>query len=346
MKDLTSIFRDGILVQVHVSFWSGARILRPEDLGLKPENIAETYKLGRKFLIPERVIREFRRIEGQARSLVEKNSYDFPFGNARFVTRRSYRKMIAQLLELQQEYMALADSLVARYDEYRREVYPIYKEAAEKAWLTSQPPVIEGSLEGFEAAKQEYIQKFLDRINSYYPQVQTLKEKFSLVWNEYEIAAPRMRETDTDSLLSDFDEQQRLVLEARSKIQNKIEEFIGDVVKVLRTKTTEICGNIATAIKEGRIIKSSTIDSLKDFIERFRDMNFVGDQSVSAQLDTLKNELLDAHPSADFANKENKDLREELSRKLLLVVEEAGKIAEQDINAITGDYSRKVNWEE
>ncbi|MBE3144068.1 MAG: hypothetical protein IMZ61_09120, partial [Planctomycetes bacterium] len=78
MNNLANIFKDGVLMQVHVSFWSGARILKPEDLGLREDQIAETYKLGRKFLIPESVIAAFRHVEGKARNLVTKFSYEFP----------------------------------------------------------------------------------------------------------------------------------------------------------------------------------------------------------------------------------------------------------------------------
>jgi hypothetical protein len=340
MNNLSKIFKDGVLMQVHVSFWSGARILKPEDLGLRPDQIAETYKLGRKFLIPESVIAEFRHIEGKARNLVDKYSHPFPFGNARFVTWRAYKKVAEQLKELKEQYMVLAEKLVVNYDKYRAEVLPIYQEAAEKAWLTSQPPLIEGSLEGFDQAKQEYTQKFLDRIGSYYPQVQTLRAKFSLIWNEYEIAAPEMRELDEGSRA----EREQIIRDARSAMQNKIEGFVTDVVKVLRSETAEICGRIANAVKEGKVIKSTTVDSLRNFIERFKDMNFVGDETISAQLDAVQKELLDAHPAKSFID--NQELREELGRKLTVIAEEATKVTEQDINSVTGDYRRKVNWED
>jgi hypothetical protein len=340
MNNLSNIFKDGVLMQVHVSFWSGARMLQPEDLGLREDQIAETYKLGRKYLIPEEVVAKFRHIENKARNLVAKHSYDFPFGNARFVPWRSYEKVSGELKELQVQYMALAEELVVKYDEYRQQVLPIYQEAAEKAWLTSQPPIVEGSLEGFDQAKTEYTQKFLDRISSFYPHASTLKGRFNLEWNEYEIAAPEMRELDEEAR----QDRAEIIQKARAAMQSKIEGFVTDVVKVLRSETTDICSRIATAVKEGKIIKSTTVESLRNFIERFRDMNFVGDQGIASQLDAVQKELLDAHPVKDFSD--NMELREELGRKMAMIVEEASKVSEQDINSVTGDYRRKVNWED
>jgi hypothetical protein len=72
-------------------------------------------------------------------------------------------------------------------------------------------------------------------------------------------------------------------------------------------------------------------------------MNFVGDETIAAQLNAVQKELLDAHPPKAFID--NMELREELGRKLTQISEEAGKVTEQDINTVTGDYRRKVNWE-
>jgi hypothetical protein len=341
-NDFTNIFISGVLMQIHVSFWSGAKILKPEDLGLKPEQIATAYKLGRKILVPKEVIKNFRRIEGQARRLVEENSFSFPIGNASFVTRASFAKIEKKLEELKTEYYGLVADLIAKYDQYRAEILPVYQEAAENAWLTSQPPMIEGSLEGFDAAKQEFISKFLERIASYYPAAESLQKKFDLYWDIYEIAAPQARETDADTVLESEEERARVIAQARAKMAEKINGFVTDVVKVLRTEATEMCGKIATAIKEGKVVRSTTVTSLKNFIERFKDMNFVGDQTIAAQLEAVQRELLEGHPKDVFVK--DMDMREELGRRLNLIVEEAGKVSEQDINSVTGEYNRKVSW--
>jgi F0F1-type ATP synthase membrane subunit b/b' len=340
--DFTNIFIDGVLMQVHVSFWSGAKILRPEDLGLKPEQIAAAYKLGRKMLIPAEIIRAFRRIEGQARRLVEENSFSFPIGNASFVTRRSFTKVNKRLEELKAEYMNLVENLIAKYEQYRQEILPVYQDAAETAFLTSQPSMIEGSLEGFDASKKEFIQKFLDRIASYYPAVDSLRKRFSLDWDVYEIAAPQARETDATSVMESEEERTRVVAEARAQMAVKVNGFVTDVVKVLRQEAVDVCSKIVTAIKEGKVVRSTTVSSLKGFIEKFRDMNFVGDQTIEAQLNAVHAELLDGRPENVFV--EDMDLREELGRRLAVVVEEAGKLTDSDLNNVTGGYNRKVAW--
>jgi hypothetical protein len=333
-------------MQVYVSFWSGAKALRPEDLGLKPEQIAETYKLGKKMLVPEEVIRNFRRIEGQARRLVEENSHPFPIGNASFVTKRSFAKINKKLAELKAQYMALVDDLIAKYEQYRQEVLPIYLEAANTAFINVTPVVMEGSIDNYDrqGEREVFIEKFMERLNSYYPPVESLRRRFDLYWDIYEVAAPEMREIDAGTVLESEEERAKIVEIARAQMRQKIDGFVSDTVKVLRQETTEICLRIVTAIKEGKVIRSNTVTSLRNFIERFKDMNFVGDKTIESQLDAVQKELLDAHPESTFVD--NAELREELGRRLTMVVEEAGKMSEQDINGVTGDYSRKVNWSE
>lgn len=69
---MLNIFRDGVLVTVNVSFWSGAKMLTAEDLGLNDNEIVDAFSLGRKMLVPKDIIRKFRAIDCRARLTVER----------------------------------------------------------------------------------------------------------------------------------------------------------------------------------------------------------------------------------------------------------------------------------
>jgi hypothetical protein len=361
VSNFAGIFHDGLLMQVNVGFWSGARILRPEDLGLKEEDVAEAYKLGRKMLIPQEIIHNFRHIEGQARNLVAKNSFPFPMGNARFVPRKCFKGVSDQLSDLKSQYMFLAEDLITKYDEYRQQMLPVYQEAAERAFMikkgllsptlnTNTAPVEAPSLEfgatddpdrklaEFEAEKAEFVRTFLERINSYYPPASSLKAKFSLDWSIYEIAVPTMNLAEGEDIIQREEANQ----EIRKQMNAKIGGFVEDVVKVLRQETVEVCGRIAKSIQEGKVIRSSTIDSLKTFIDRFKNMNFVGDQTVADQLEAVRREFLDINPDTF---KEDLDLKIELGNRLEEIVKVADNLTEQDLGSVTGQYVRSVNWQ-
>jgi hypothetical protein len=344
MNNFSGIFHDGLLMQVNVSFWSGARILKPEDLGLDQASIVDAFHLGRKLLIPQKVIHAFRHIEGQARALVAKNSFPFPIGNARFVPRRCFNEVNAQLEAYKAEYMRLAEDLITRYDEYRNQMLPIYQGAAENAFETANPPMQEFGVEDLDQLKVKrendkaaYVEAFLNRIKSYYPQASSLRAKFGLDWSIYEIAVPRMELTEAGEIIATEKANESI----HRQMNEKIGTFVDDVVRTLRQETTEICGNIVKFIKEGKVIRSTTMDSLRDFIERFKTMNFVGDATIESQLEAVRNEFLNMDSKTIS---EDDNIREALSTKLSEVLEVAEKIGDQDINGVTSQYVRTVNW--
>lgn len=334
------IFKDGVLVDIDVSFWSGAKVLTAEDLGLKETNIAEAYKLGRKLLIPKEVIRKFRAIEGRARRLVDENSFRFPIGNARFIPKKKFMKVLSTLKEYQAEYMTHVDNLVTNYEKYRNEMIPVYRQAAEVAFAAQEPTTQLFSIEGREADREAFVERFLARIQAYYPTAESLRDKFSLSWDLYNIAIPKMRKAEGQDILAE--EQQRLIAEDEYRIQaqQKIGNFIGEVVQTLRKETLDLCTRITTNIKEGKVIKGRTLNSLRDFIDKFSELNFVGDTKIESQLALLKKEFLDTHSTEQIS--EGPDLQEELKVRLAGIAEMAEDM--NDVNSITGEYRRRIDW--
>ena len=335
----TNIFKDGWLLDLDVRFWSGAINLTQEDLGI--DKVSDAYKLGRKYLIPEEMVKEYRKIEGEARYIVESNSLHFPIGNAHFITKRRFEVVVEKLKTCQTRYKTVVQKLIDNYESYKTAMRPEYLQAAEEAFVRSTPDTMTFGLDyDREAEKKAYVEKFMARIDSSYSPVTSFPDRFGLTWDVYEIAMPRMHKTDADSLIEQETARGIAQKEYETQIHNKISGFISEVVGVLHQETTEICSRVVKNIKEGKIIKSSTIKSLQSFIEKFQDLNFVGDQDVESQLKALNDELLNAYPATQFA--EDKSLQEELTRKLTEINDVVSKT---DINSVTGEYKRKIVWE-
>jgi len=325
--DTIQIFNDGILMDVHVRFWSAAKALNPEDLGLKPEEVAEAYHLGKKMLIPEEVIREFKHIEGQARHLVDENSFLFAIGNARFVPKGLYKKTVDKLSEYRTKYLSLVDDLVTKYEEYREKMLPIYREAAEAAFIRQTPTeMVFGPDYDREAEKTKFVENFLARIASYYPSAEAIRKRFDLYWDAYQVTIP-------DHTLSD---------EYQSQMQGKVTSFVNEVVKVLRTQTLEVCERVRQNLKDGKSFRGQTLSSLSEFIDKFKGLNFVGDKEMELKLEALKKEVLEIYPTNQI--NETPELKEELGRRLNEIVEMAGDL--NDASAVVTSYKRKINWQE
>jgi Protein of unknown function (DUF3150) len=338
-EKLLKIFMDGVLVDVDVSCWTGAKLLTPEDLGLEAKDVAEAYKLGKKMLVPDRVIAAFRKIESQARVIVDNNSFRFPFGSARFVPKRRFPAILEKLEEYQDQYYRLVDLLVEHYDEYRQEMIPVYTEAAETAFINQTP---EQSTFGpdydREAEKRAFVDKFLARIATFYPPIETIKTKFSLGWSVYEISIPRLNEGDAGQISLDEQEREAIARDYQAQMHTKISSFVDDVVKVMRDDTIKTCNHIAESIQTGKVIRSSTLQSLRSFIDKFSSLNFVGDNQIEEALASVRKELLDAHP--DLA--ENEDLKDQLKARLGEIAMAAQNIT--DVNQVTGAYRRKISY--
>lgn len=289
---MNKIFRDGTLVDVHVGYWSGAKNLSAEDLGLEEKNVAEAYKLGRKYLVPEEVIHAFRTIESRARNIVIKYSYNFPLGNARFVPKTKFSDVMKVLRECQAEYQGLVDDLVTNYEKHRLEMVPVYEQAALRAYETQEKTeTAEFCFESKEDEKRAFVEKFMARIQTYYPTAESLREKFTLYWDVYEIAMPKMVKVEAEKL-----EQQEFARETfRTETQTKLDGFVREVVETLRQRTLEFCRDMTKNIKEGKVVKGRTITAFKNFIEEVPTMDFVGDKKLEEELATLKTEFLSLH---------------------------------------------------
>lgn len=338
----SQIFKDGVLVDVNVSYWSGAKSLKPEDLGLDPKSLPEAFKLGRKFLIPTKVMQEFRKIESRARRVVDNNSFQFPIGGARFVPRKKFVAVIDSLNKLRIEYTTLVNDLVKNYDEYRSQMRQIYVGAAETAFYAQEEAVNEFSIDEREQSKEAYINTFMARIETFYPAPETLRAKYSLSWDLFEMAVPKMRKGDEQDMVgrqTDADEADRIY---REQFNRKVTTFVDDVVASLREQTVEICSRISENIKSGKVITGKTLKSLKTFVDRFSELNFVGDTRVEEQLATLRSEFLDRHTTDTITSAP--DLQDELRRRLHDLTTVASDMT--DITSITGEYRRRVSWQD
>jgi len=335
------IFHDGILIDVNVSFWSGAKILTAEDLGLKTTEVANAYKLGKKMLIPEAVIRKFRSIESKARRVVEDGSFRFPIGNARFIPKKKFSKVLDYLKGCQKEYQEQVQTLIQNYDRYQSEMIPVYRQAAEVAYLKQTPSLELFSIEGKEKERQEFVNKFLSKLSRHYPPAESLRDRFSLTWDVYEIALPKMKKGDAEQIMDSEFKKDIAITEYRDQTQKKIGGFIDEVVMTLRSETSEICNRVIENIKDGKVVTGRTLQSIRKFIDRFQELNFVGDVRVEEELAKLKKEFLDVHSTEQIT--EGVDLQDELKRRLGELSESVNNFT--DVNSVTGEYRRKISWE-
>lgn len=348
----TKLFTDGVCVCPHVGAWSGSEGLSAEDLGLDQADVAEAYKLGSKYLIPEEVMAKFKQVEGKIRNFVDRNSFEFSIGRGRFVPYTKFNEVYDKLMELKAEYGALADSLISNYENYKQQMRPIYQQAALEAFDRKHPEVQEFGIDADPEAlrikreqdKAAFIESFLNRISLSYPMVSSLRRRFYVDIDIYQTAAPEFQQVTAEAVLNTEEARKRAAELAKAQTEEGVSNFVSEVVKTLRAETIEACNRVTSAVKAGKVVRAKTFESLRDFIDRFKSMNFVGDTVISEQLDAVKREFLDVHSNDTL--KTNADLQAALTARLQQVTAEATKVSEQDIDGVTSQYVRVVNWQE
>ena len=83
---LDVLTREGVLISVSVRYWRAAKKLKPEDLGLDPDDITDRLiSLGHKKLLPREALAPFAIIESRAHALIEACAFPFLNGLAHYL---------------------------------------------------------------------------------------------------------------------------------------------------------------------------------------------------------------------------------------------------------------------
>jgi len=329
---LERIFEDGVLIDLDVSIWTMETRMRPEDLGLDPDAVADVFQLGKKLLLPAEARNRFRRIESRARYRIEQVSFPFPISQARFVPKRALPELLEDLEELKEEFNREVDRFVEEYEALKEEIRPRYIEAAEHAWTNSHSSV---SLE-------EFVQAFLNRLDSLYPEAEEVRSRFGFSYRVFEVQMPR--EHRSPERLSEEErarrEAERRMLERlQAEYSQRINAFLEAVVTTLRQRTAELCQHVAEKIRNGEAISERTLKSMREFVAKFRTLNFVGDHQIEAMLEHLERQFL-SNPASVYNSDGLFNMRSELEAALKQITDAAMDLS--DISRITGDYKRRL----
>jgi len=324
----SSMFNDGALIDVHVRAWSASICLTPQDMGLSDADVAAAFKLGVKMLVPDDVVSTLRYWEGKARRAADfPFGLKFPIGSAKFVPKGNIPKVVEILKDCRDHYLELARSLSENLANYQEQMLPIYRQAAETAFVQQEPEgVTEFSLEDREAVKNEFVEAFLTRIRSYYPTPESILNKYDIEWTVFEIGESQ----------SEF-----ATKEWKAQTRAKLAGFVEDVIGQLRGETVNVCTRISQSIKEGKVITNKSINALKSFVDKFQSLNFVGDDRINEELTKLKTEFLTTATPEQLSSPE---MQVQLKDRLAAIATAASDIT--DISSISGTYKRKIAWQD
>ena len=300
MKGNSNGFGEMVAIQLAVRFWPGQAKLKPTDLGLDPQDVPEIFYLGNKKLYHQEWRQLFSQLSNRARNYLNDNSYPFVVEYVRAIPKRNLAKVVERLEELKAEFMAKAQDFLAEYDAIRED------------WREKYPGVWE-------------------HLAPHYPSKEYLKRRFDFFWTVFEIKGAEVQEGSAPEIIAAYEQ-------ARSELESRYQEMVEEAVVYLRKKVLETVQNLSTRLKEGRIVRNDTLESVRRVESWFKDLNIFGDVQVEEALTQLRA----AVNGTDYeALKDNEALKQQLAGLADQVAAAAGKL--DDVSVISGNYKRMID---
>jgi hypothetical protein len=322
---LDALTREGVLINVSVRYWRATRKLKPEDLGLNPDNITESLiSLGHKKLLPKEALERFALIEGRAHSLVESSTFPFLHGLGHFLPNTKLEEVTQKLAQLEQEFTEALNTFVARYGELRRQASIDWMEAANR--LVSDPA------------------RLVAAIEASFPIAAAVQRDFGFEVQLFQVRIPESLEA---ALVSQSEQKkviearQRAAVEAAAQIHRGAQEFVADCVSSLRRETAKLCEEMLESMRTGKTgLHQKTLNRLVKFIDEFKQLNFVGDQEMEGQLERVRQEFL-LRSAEEY--RDDAAAKERLKQGLESLGQTARELAEQDSRELVERFGRLGN---
>lgn len=266
-----NLFDVGALFNLQISTWSGRKMLTRTDLvrlGYDPDNLnADLVNLGRKLMVPKAELAALTQIEQRARKVLSRFSVPFGVANAHFVPVKMLPTVEQQLTEMKKEFFKRVDSFILRFEDIKATIKDKYPDFWEKC------------------------------LRQHYPaNPSSLRKYYSFDWYIFKIdGISTLTHTTSDQLIDTVD-----------KIQKETDRFAKEYVDTMRLETVKFC-DFMTARVQGkpfgeeeapRKLTARTIESFRNHINRFRQMNIFGDNEIEKMLKEFGSRYLndDADP--------------------------------------------------
>ncbi len=319
---LDVLTREGVLLSVSVRYWRAAKKLQAQDLGLDPDDVTDRLiSLGHKRLMPKDALAAFALIESRAHALVDASTFPFLGGIARFLPNRKLGEVTRRLGELEQEFHAEQAKFADKYGRLREEALEEWREQARR--LVSDPARVVAS------------------VSAAFPAPDRLDRHFSFSTALFQIQLP---ETLDAEIVMSGDRQELMrareeaALDAKRKISEGVETFLGDCVASLRQQTAGLCDEMLESFRQGKTgVHQRTLNRLTDFIDNFRALNFANDEELESRLIRVRDAYL---TTTAEQYRDDAHARQRMTDGIRRLADAARELATADTSAVVESFGR------
>jgi len=322
---LDVLTREGVLISVSVRYWRAHKKLQAQDIGLDPDDVTERLiSLGHKRLMPKDALAAFALIESRAHALVEASTFPFLNGIARFLPNRKLSEVTGRLNQLEAEFKSEQIRFADKYARLREEALQEWRDHARR--IAPDPERIVAS------------------ISAAYPSPDKLETKFGFNTSMFQICLPET----LDAEMVNAGDRHELMLareqaarEARGRISEGVERFVGDCVASLRAQTAGLCDEMLESFKQGKSgVHQRTLNRLTQFIDNFKALNFAGDTELEQRLEEVRAAYLGT-AAADY--RDNDGARQRMTAGIRKLADAARELAAADTREIVDSFGRLGN---
>lgn len=317
---LDALTREGVLINVSIRYWRATRKLNPEDLGLSLDHVTDRLiSLGHKKLLPQEALERFALVASRAHSLVESSTFPFLNGLGRFLPNSKLEEVTGKLRELEVEFRQAQLEFLEQYGRLRQQASADWREAAEQ--LVAEPELLVAAIEAS------------------FPNAAAMPRFFGFDTQLFQVRAPERLSV----ALVNYEEQQQVIAarqraseEAAAQIHRGAESFVADCVASLRQQTAELCQEMLESMRNGKTgVHQKTLNRLVRFIDEFKQLNFVGDRQMEAELERVRGEFL-GRTAEEY--RDSQAAREQLMHGLTQLAEHARQLAKQDATELVEQF--------
>ena len=330
---IKNIFANGILVDICICAWTAEKQLTAEDLGINPEKLPRSFKLGKKALIPPQIIAKFKHMDYVGRHLLNTLSFPFPFGNARFLPKKLFTKFNDEFDQLKLEWDAAVVDLVQNYATYKRDMQADFISAAKEAYERIQK--IQGAC---SIPQDEFINQFLSRVEKLYPRPDTIFNRFDISFSVYQMEIPDLTEATISDIAEENDKIRLLQETFQKKMIKEMESYAEKLVKENRDRVTVALECLKEALDGKKKYTDKTAHVIENMVNDFLNLDIVDDTRLKKALIAFKAKWIDGNTSAIIRNKTA--LQKEMLNELTIISNIIMDAAE--IKALADGYREKI----
>jgi len=302
----------GLVVSLSIRWFKGQRKLTAEDLDLEKQSEAaefqKLFSLGQKSIIPKEVFNEFHRMETRARSLLDKYSFETPFGQ--FVTYEAFPIFEKKIEEIEKEFREAVHETIAKFPKYRGQVLADYAKLSNDLFTNGN--------------KRNNTARLLNAVRNSMPSRNSLHEYYSFEWEPFHIATPSelVQEQKKATVLAEgkavkYQVNKKLAEKYEKKSAHAIDSFISGSIKKMRGVVNELVVAALKSIdKNDGVLVPRLSTTLKGMVDQFKLMNAWGDQDIEAKLLKLKEYLHETDGDGPKRTPEVKAMLKELRSNL------------------------------